>query len=429
MSYSIQNLNTCTKKIVFTFDKLDLSTEIKAAIVKKQKGVDVKGFRKGKAPLAMVAKMFGPQVEIDALNNFVQNKLYEAVSSEKLNVIGYPTFENMKYDKGKSVSFEAIFEVFPEIQLKSYSNLEFVQKKVDITAEDLKKVEENYLGNKVEVSEVTDKTVALAKSHHAVIDFQGEMPDGSKPDNMKAEEFVLEIGSSQFIPGFEDGILGMKVGDEKILQLTFPKNYHMDSLRGVLVKFLVKLKEIKEKNLPLFTEEFAKEVGYDSVEDFKKKNREMLFKQKTRANEQDLHQQILEKLISENKYEVPQAMIAQQEKHLKEEVERTLKSQGFNEPMTKEYFEKWAKDLTTKAEFQVRSGLILDTLAREFKIDPTDNDFQAKLDEMAESSKMDKTKLTEYYTSNDSLKKNMMYALREEQTFAELKTKLKIKYV
>jgi trigger factor len=428
MSYSVQNLNSCTKKILFTFDKLDLSTEIKSAIVRKQKNVNVKGFRKGKAPLAMVEKMYGPQVELDALNSFVQNKLYEAVTTENMKVVGHPTFENMKYDKGRSVSFDAVVEVFPEITLKPYAKLEFTQKKVEITDEDLKRVEENYLGNKAEIVEVKDKAAALAKGQFGVINFAGEMPDGSKPDNMKAEEFMLEIGSSQFIPGFEDGVIGMKAGDEKILQLTFPNDYHMDSLRGVLVKFSVSLKEIKEKKLPAFTEEFAKEVGYESIADFKAKNRDMLLKQRTRANEQDLHQQILERLVKDNHYDVPQAMITQQEKHLKEDLEKTLKSQGFNEQMMEEYFKKWSTDMTQKAEFQVRSGLILDTLGRDFKIEPNEEDFKAKLKEMALTSKIDVDKLEQYYTSNENLKKNMFYALREEQTFAKLKEKLTIKF-
>src|SRR5687767_3397077 len=115
MSYKIENINSCTKKLVFNFETLDLSSEIKQAVVRKQKTANLKGFRKGKAPVAMVEKIFGPQIESDALNSFVQAQLYAALNKEKIRVVGYPTFDNMKYNAGKSVSFDATVEVFPEV--------------------------------------------------------------------------------------------------------------------------------------------------------------------------------------------------------------------------------------------------------------------------------------------------------------------------
>lgn len=426
MSYKVEDVNGCTKKIVFNFETLDLTTEIKAELTKKQKTVNMKGFRKGKAPLAMVEKLYGPQLEFEALNQFVQNRLIEAMTKEELNPVGQPNFEDMKYDAGKSVSFNAIVEVFPEVELKDMSKLSFKKEKVEVKEEDVEGIKNNYLSSKAEMTEVTDEKATLAKGHTAIMNFQGTTPDGEKPESMKGEEFLLEIGSGQFIPGFEEGMMGMKKGEKKVLDLTFPEEYRSEELKGAKVKFDVELLEIKEKKLPEFNDELAKEFGFESVADFNTKNKENLVQQKERAADEKLHQEILEKLIEENQFDVPGALVAQQEDYLKEDVKKNLTQQGFNEPMMDEYFEKWATDLKEKAQFQVRSGLILDTLAKKFEVETSESDLDAKIEETAKGSGLPVEQLKQYYSTDEKIRKNMMYAIREEKTFAKLKEQVKV---
>ena len=171
----------------------------------------------------------------------------------------------------------------------------------------------------------------------------------------------------------------------------------------------------------------AKELGYDSVEDFNTKNTEAMTAQRNRAADEKLHQEILEKLISENELEIPKAMVTQQEDYLKEDLKRNLAQQGFNEEMMADYFSKWAGDVTSKAEFQVKSGLVLEELGKKYAVESTEADLEAKVDEMVKSSGMEADKIREYYMSNEQMKKNMMYAIKEEKTFAALKKDLKIK--
>ena len=190
------------------------------------------------------------------------------------------------------------------LSLKITHSLEFTRDEVKIGDEDLENVRKNYLDQKGEMKEV-EGDVALEKGHHAVFNFEGVKEDGSRPENMKGSEYVLEIGSGQFIPGFEDGMMGMKSGEEKNLELTFPAEYHVDELKNAKVTFEVKLLEIKEKILPEWNDETAKELGYDSVEDFNTKNTEAMTAQRNRAADEKLHQEILEKLISENELEIP----------------------------------------------------------------------------------------------------------------------------
>lgn len=426
MSYTIENVNGCTKKLIFNFETLDLTTEIKAAISNKQKSVSLKGFRKGKAPLSMVEQMYGPQLESEALNSFIQTQLFKAVDEEKLRVVGYPTFENMKYEKGKSVSFDALVEIFPEIELKDMAGYSFAKDSVEVTDDDLESMKKNYLNSKAEMVEVEDDSLALDKGLFAVLNFEGEKENGEKPENMKGEEFLLEIGSNQFIPGFEEGMIGMKKGEKKDLDLSFPDSYHVEELKNAKVKFAVELLEIKEKKYPELNDELAKEFGFESVSDFETKNKENLVKQKERQAKEKLNQEIIEKLVSDNSFEVPSTMLKQQEKHTKEDLSRNLKAQGFNDQMLEDYFSKWNEDVTKKADFQVRSGLILDHLAKKYEVQTTDADLEAKIDEMASQSGMDKEQIKQYYTSNENVKNNMMYAIREEKTFEKLISELKV---
>lgn len=421
MSYSVENINGCTKKIVFNFEALDLAEEVKIAVLKKQKTVTLKGFRKGKAPLATVEKMYGPQIENDAMNSFVQNQFYNAVTTEKLRVVGQPSIENMKYEPGKSVSFDAQVEIFPEVAIKDMKGLTFSKDTVVVEDSEIVDAEKNLLQSKSVMKEVEESDKALENGLFAVMNFQGVLQDGTRPENMKGEEFLLEIGSNQFIPGFEEQMQGMKKSEKKELTVTFPEDYEEASLKNAEVKFEVEVLEIKEKSFPDFTDEIAVESGYESIEDFKVKTKETLFKQKERAVDEKLHQDILNKLIEENKFDIPLALIAQQRTYLKDDVTRNLQQQGFDEKMMEEYFEKWQSDLTEKASFQVSSGLILDTLATQFEVEAVEADMDAKLEEMVQSTGLELDQIKKYYMDDAKVKSNLMYGIREEKTFAKIK--------
>ncbi len=425
MSYTIQDVNGCTKKLVFNFDQVDLSKEIKEALVAKQSSSNLKGFRKGKAPLEMVQKLFGPQVENDALYRFISDQYYQAVKKENIRAVGYPQFGNTKYES-KTVAFEATVEIIPDFELKDYSKLAFKKESEAVTEEDFETLKKNHLSQKAELAEVKDAAHKLAKGDHAVFNFEGEKADGSKPENMKATEYMLEIGSGQFIPGFEDGMIGLKKGDKKDIKVTFPADYHEEDLKNAPVTFHVELLEIKTKNFPEFTDELAKEFGFESVADFTAKNKERMATQKKREVASKLQQQILEKLIEENQFEVPKALIDDQKESVKQELSRTLKQQGFNDQMIGLYFERWDADVTQKALFQVRSGLILDKLGKKYNVEASESDLDAKIDEMVSQSGMKKEEISKFYKSNENIKRNLMYAIREEKTFAALMKDMKV---
>ncbi len=418
MSYSVENLNDCTKKIVFDYQNLDLTKQIKEALKEKQKTANIKGFRPGKAPAAMVEKFYGPQIESDAINRFVQDKYVEAITEAKLKVVGYPKIEDMKYEHGKSVSFKATVEIFPEVKLKDMKGLTFTSETVSVDQKDIEDTKKNYLSSKAEMTTV--ENAKLKNGHHAVINFEGEKKDGSRPSEMKGSEFVLEIGSGQFIPGFEEGCIGMSVGEKRVVPVVFPENYQAQELQGEKVDFHIELLEVKEKKYPEFTDALAKDFGFDSVEDFNQKTKESIKKQKERKRDEELHQKILEKLVELNSFTVPHALIHQQEDALMEELKPNLKRQGFTDEMIQEYYHKWHDDLHAKAEFQVKSGLILNHLAKEYSIEATAADLELKIEETAKMAGMKVEDLKKYY-SGEEIKKNLLYGIREEKTFAKIK--------
>ncbi len=426
MSYTIESINGCTKKFIFNFDQIDLSSQIKDALVAKQKSSNLKGFRQGKAPLEIVQKFYGPQIENDALYRFVSEKFYDALKKENLRVIGYPSFGNTKYEGGNKVAFEATIEVFPDFEIKDYSKYTFKKESIEVTKDDLENIKKQYLGPKTEMVEVTDSAVKLTKDMFAVFNFEGEKSDGTKPENMKATEYLLEIGSGQFIPGFEDGMMGMKKGEKKTIEVTFPADYHEEDLKNAKVKFHIDLLEIKEKKFPELNDALAVEFGYESLADFNDKNMKRLEAQKKRDVMSKIQQQILEKLISDNKFDLPHALVVDQKESVKEDLKKTLKQQGFNDQMIGMYFEKWDADITAKAEFQVRSGLMLDKLAKKNNIEATDKDLDKKIDEMVAQSGMSKDEVTKFYTKNENVKRNMLYAIREEKTFEKVISEMKI---
>jgi trigger factor len=426
MSYSVEDVNSCTKKFVFKFEAVDLTTQIEVALKSKQKDSNLKGFRKGKAPLTMIKEMYGPQVENEALYTFVSQEFYSAIQKEGIKAVGYPQFSNTDFEKeSNNVNFEATVEVIPAITLGDYSKYEFKKDDTKVSDSEVDDLIKKYLEPKSEMVEVTEN-VALENGHHAVFDFIGEKEDGEKPENMAGKEFLLEIGSGQFIPGFEEGMIGLKKGDKKVIDLTFPENYHEEALKNEKVKFHVELLEIKEKKMPNLDDELAKEFDFSSVEDMKTKTRERFEYQKDREASEKLHQAILEKFVADNAFEIPKTLIDEQKKSIVKDVAGNLKQQGFTDEMVKTYFEKWEGDVDTKASFQVKSGLILDTLAKKHEIESTEADLEDKFKEMAEQSAMEIEQVKEYYLKNANVKSNMMYAIREEKTFEKIKSEMKI---
>ncbi|MDB9786603.1 trigger factor [Bacteriovoracaceae bacterium] len=420
MTYTIENISNCQKKIVFSYDEVDFVDEIKTELLKQQKDAVIKGFRKGKAPLSMIEKIYRPQIEGDLLNKFISDEFRKTVEKEKLNMVGRPDIGKVEYDSLKKINFEALVEVFPEFSLNKLENVNFSKDDVYVTDEEVDQVKNHMIDSKANLVGITDNSIAIENDLQAVMNFKGTRADGSAPPEMEGKEFVLEVGSKRFIPGFEEQLIGMKISEKKTIKVTFPEDYHQKDLCGEEVSFEVEILEIKKLERPDFTDEFVKDFSFSSVEDFLEKTKKNLMERKEKESTTKLHQEVLEKLVEKNKFDVPSSLIGMQENALKEDLASHLKGQGFNEDMLKSYYEKWGEGLQEKALFQVRSALILEKLADENKIEATEDDFVQKMEEAGKSQLEDVDKLKKYYEENADVKAKLMYGIREEKTIQKV---------
>lgn len=426
MSYSIETVNGCTKKIVFNFPELDLGPQIEKSLKETQKKVSLKGFREGKAPLEMIKSLYAPQIESDALNNFIQDELFKALQKENLNPIGQPSFENVKFEQKKSLSFDVVVETFPEFELKDYSNLSFKKDSVEVTKEELENAKNSVLEAKAEIVPVTDSATKLANGHHAIFNFEGVRANGDRPENMKGKDFDLVIGSNRFIPGFEDGMVGMVNGEKRNIELTFPADYQEESLRSEKVTFEVELLEIKEKKYPEVTPDLLKDLGVTSLEELNEKNKERILAQKEMGVKEKLKTEIMKKLTEENNFSVPVTLIQRQYEMLKKDAHDNLGRQGHGHDKVHEIIHSWEAELLKRAEDQVRGSLILDALAKKYSIEITEADIEVQMESIAKSYGIPSEEIKKFYDSNEQAKRNLVFSLREENTFNKLMSNLKI---
>ena len=419
MSYTLEDVSGCSKKIVFQIGEVDISSDLNTALEQKRKSVSLKGFRKGKAPLPVVDQLYGKEIEGQILQKFISNKLFEALQKEKIKAVAPPLFQSFEYKADeKEVHFVAIVEHLPLLQIKDVSHLSFTRGNASVSDDKVNEAIRNQLDGRAEMVEVSDGV--LEKGHHAVINFEGRDTDGQEIENAKGEEFLLEIGSNAFIPGFEDGLVGMKAGETRDITLKFPSNYHQEKLKDADVIFTVELLEIKTKKIPELTDDVAKELDFKSKEEMEKLTRQRLTYEQERKVKEKLHQDILNKLIEENSFDVPQSVLDEQEKAVQENLSRAMTAQKMSDAQVKQYFQKWGDEVKKKALFQVRTGLILQQLGEDYSIKVTQEDLDEKYKEMAMQSQMSFEEVREHYAKNEEVVKNLRYALREEKCFEEI---------
>ena len=257
MQVSVETTQGLERRLTITVPAAAISTEVDKELKQIAKNRRVDGFRPGKAPVAMIKKMFGLSVLQDVASRQMQNHFYQAIIANKLTPAGAPTFAPGQLAEGKDLEFAATFEVYPEVQLNALDKIEVTKPVVEITADDL----ETMLGTLRKQHATWATTEAAAASgDRVIIDFVGSI-DGEEFEGGKASDFTLELGQNRMIPGFEDGIIGKKAGEEVTVDVTFPAEYHAENLKGKAASFAVTVKAVEAQQLPEVNDEFAKLFG------------------------------------------------------------------------------------------------------------------------------------------------------------------------
>ncbi|MBP2698864.1 trigger factor [Photobacterium lucens] len=417
MQVTVETTEGLERQLTITVPAANIEDAVTAELKKIAKTRRFDGFRPGKAPLKMVAKMFGASVRQDILGEVMHRHFIEAIVKEKINPAGAPTFTPVEIAEGKDLVFKATFEVFPEIALQGLDKVVVEKPVVEVTEADVDTMLETLRKQQATWAEVE---AAADANSRVTIDFVGTI-DGEEFEGGKAEGFALAMGQGRMIPGFEDGIVGKKAGDEFTVEVTFPEEYHAENLKGKAAAFAIKLHKVEAQELPELTEEFVAKFGVEdgSVEGLKaevRKNMERELKQAVKGRIKD---QVLNGLVEQNDITVPAALIDQEIEALRQQAAQRFGGNAKNMPeLPRELFEEQAKR-------RVVVGLLVGEVIKSEELKADEERVKAIIAEMA-SAYEDPSEVVKYYETNEQLMNNMRNVALEEQAIDALLAKAQV---
>ena len=400
MKHTSKAAEKSTVKITLKFDGAEWKEAQQKAYLKLRGRFAVNGFRKGKAPKNVIENTYGKGVFWDEALNMLFSENYPVViekDKNKYTVVGDPEASVEKLDD-EGVTITAIVPVKPEVKISSYKGMKIQEFAYTVKDEEVEADVNRVLDRNARKVEVTDRAAQLGDITN--IDFVGTV-DGVKFDGGEAEGFDLTLGSGQFIPGFEDQVVGMNIGETKDVNVTFPENYQAENLKGKAAVFAVKLNGIKAKELPELTDEFIKEAtGSESVEAYKAKAKERLQQQADRRANDATENSILDAIAANTEAEIPQAMIDSEVDNLIKKFEYQLMYQGLKLQDYLDFLKvteaDFRKNYEEQAKATVLKQLIISQIIKEENIEATEEEVDAKVAEQAASVE----KTTEEYKNN-----------------------------
>ena len=402
--------NTNELKLEFIIEAEKFENAMKDVYKKNAKYFTIPGFRRGKAPYNIVEKQYGKEIFYeDAFNEVVPPVYDEEIKNNNIEAVSRPNIDIKQMEKGKDLIFTAVVQIKPEVELGKYKGIEIKKIEYNVSDKDIEDELNKMAEKNSRLVSVEDR--AVKKDDIAVIDFEGFVDD--KPfDGGKAENYELTIGSNTFIPGFEDQIIGMKIDEEKEINVKFPDEYFSKDLSGKDAKFKVKLHEIKVKELPKIDDEFAKDVSeFETLSELKNNIKEKFEKNNEEKQKSETEDEAIKAVCDNVNIDIPSGMIETEIDRMLEDMEGRLRYQGIGldqylqiigktrDEMRKEY-EETAKE-------SVKSRLVLEKIAEKENIVPEEKQIKEKLDEFAKAYNRTEEELRENKELVDFIEKNL----------------------
>ena len=414
-------------KFEITVEAAKFEDAMKKVYFKSAKYFNIPGFRKGKAPMQIVEKYYGPEIFYeDAFNEVAQEALEEAVEENKLDVVSRPEVDVNQMEKGKDLIFTVVMQTKPEAEVSKYKGIEIKKVEYNVTDEDVEHELHHMQEHNSRLISVDDRAVESGDT--TTIDFEGSV-DGVPFEGGKAENYDLEIGSNTFIPGFEDQIIGMKIDEEKDVKVKFPEEYFSKELAGKDAVFKVKLHEIKKKELPELDDEFAKDVSeFDTLDELKADIKAKQEKQNEEKAKYETQDAVIKALCEKTKVEIPSGMVEMEVENMLKDFEQRLAYQGLN---LEQYFKMMGKtEEEVKKEYEpqaiegIKSRLALEAVIKAEKIEATDKEVEDKMKEMAKNYGKEND---EEFLKNENVRNYIKQGLESEKAIDFLVKNAKIK--
>lgn len=401
MKAQIEELGPIKKKISIEVEPADYQKELEKAYGKLQKEVQIKGFRKGKVPREILEKYYKERTESQVLTQLLEQSYVWALGEHKIMPVSQPKVSDLK-TLGQGLTYVAEVEVKPEIEAKNYKGIKLEKMSVEVSEEDIAKELEALRSSHAQISPAAEDAV-IAQNHIAVIDFLGKI-DGKVFAGGEGKGVSVEVGAGRFLEDFEKGLIGMKKGQSKNIDVKFPKEYPSKDLAGKTAQFEMTLNDVKEKILPELNDDFARDLGnFESLAQVKEKLKEHMGHQKESGAKSDLSQQILDHLIKENAFDVPDSMVEMELDSMLENAKRQLEQQRLTleqAGITEEAFRAQNKEASLR---RVKAFLLFDGIAKAENIQVTIEELRARIEQIAQSVGQSVETVEGHYRQNNML--------------------------
>ena len=412
MSLKIEKTeNNNELKLEFTIEAEKFTEGMKKVYSKTAKYFNIPGFRKGKAPMNIVEKTYGPQIFYeDTFNEIVPDIYDKEIKDNNLEVVSKPEIDIVQMEKGKDLIFTAIVQTKPEVKLGKYKGIQLKKVEYNVSEEDINHELGHMAERNARIVSVEDR--AVENGDITVIDFEGFVNDKAF-EGGKAENYELTIGSNSFIPGFEDQIIGMKIDEEKDIKVKFPEEYFSEELKGKDAIFKIKLHEIKKKELPELNDDFAKDSSeFDTLEELKKSIKEKLEEENKNKAKYELEDEAVKAVTDDSTIDIPSGMVEVEIDNIIRDMESRLSYQGMKIEqylqMIGKTMQEFRKENEESAKNSIKTRLTLEAIIKEENIEASEEEVESKLKEMSEmyGKKEDELKLNEQFMNyiKDSLK-------------------------
>lgn len=427
MKVDIDELSPVQRKIRVELPPETVANEFSRAYLNLGRRVRVKGFRTGKIPRSVLQGIYGEDVKVEVRSHLVEESLGEVIKERGLEIVSKPEVEANELNESGAFSFSAVFEVKPEIEVKDYLGVEVEKIRLSVTDAQVEDALRRLQESQARLEPVEGRDI-VQKGDFVALDFVGSI-DGKPFSGGKGDNYMIEVGAGHALPEFENAIAGLKVGERQRVEVNYPETYPNKEIAGKAVDFAVVVREIKQKELPLLDDEFAKDHGeHGSLEELKAAIRKRLEDELNHMQDEQLKEQLVSRLIEAHSFTIPPSMIERQTRYLMERYQSQKSGQPGSESDQTPPMEEARKTLEARAVRQVQATLMVEKISRLEKIEVTDKDVQDRIDSLARAAGDRSKSLREFYSrpeARDDLRAQLVF----DQTVKFLLERAKIKEI